>query len=479
MKRKFVSDISANTLQVAINQGCGLLLFYILSLGLDKAAFGELNWSLAVLLTLFGILSFGIDQVAVRRIAGGAPAAQVLSAYLTHVLGGGLLLYALLGLAWLLFPAFFALHHLLLWVGIGKLAIFWATPFRQVANGLERFKALLYLSTVSSIVRTVALLGCYWAGCLNLQWTVGIFIVGDVAEWWVGYAVVRWGLGLPVAPLLQWQPYKALLREAAPQWLSVVFTTALSRLDWILIGFFCTAPIVANYSFAWKAFETATLPILITGPILLSRFSKLFGQGSPPPTAQTLQPFLVLLRVQLGLACGIALLMNLLWAPVIDGLTKGQYGAVNSGTVLWLSAALPLLYLNNFLWTIHFARHGMRTILWIIAVTFAVNLLGNLLLIPRYQGLGAAIAFVAATAVQTVLYMVKTPLPAKPWYGLPLLIAPLCAVLAGRAALYLFANPWVVVTVAILLYVLLLLALRQLRRSDLPSADRLEDSTKA
>ena len=36
MKRKFIKDISANSLQVIINQVCGLIIFYILSAWLSK-----------------------------------------------------------------------------------------------------------------------------------------------------------------------------------------------------------------------------------------------------------------------------------------------------------------------------------------------------------------------------------------------------------------------------------------------------------
>ncbi len=62
MKRKVIRDISLNSVQVIINQLCGLVIFYILSVNLMKSDFGEINWSLAILLTMFNVLSFGIDQ---------------------------------------------------------------------------------------------------------------------------------------------------------------------------------------------------------------------------------------------------------------------------------------------------------------------------------------------------------------------------------------------------------------------------------
>lgn len=124
MKRKFIRDISANALQLIIVQFCGLIIFYLLSTRLDKNDFGEINWVLALLLTSFGILAFGIDQIAVRRVASGLSSGKVLSVYLMHVLIAGTGFYLLLLSGKLLFHSFFEQHALLLLLGIGKLTIF-------------------------------------------------------------------------------------------------------------------------------------------------------------------------------------------------------------------------------------------------------------------------------------------------------------------------------------------------------------------
>src|SRR5579863_9412411 len=94
MKR--VNDLYANTLQLIINQLSALVIFYILSFGLDKKSFGQINLALALMLAIFNILSFGIDQVAIRRIASGRHPKKILSLYLTHVVITGLAFYAIL-----------------------------------------------------------------------------------------------------------------------------------------------------------------------------------------------------------------------------------------------------------------------------------------------------------------------------------------------------------------------------------------------
>ena len=199
MRRKFIHDISANSVQVVINQVCGLIIFYILSTYFSKNDFGEINWSLAILLTAFSILSFGIDQVAVRKIAAGAEARSVLSLFIMHVLVAGGLFYGLLLAGYFIFPALHEHHTLLLFLGIGKLMIFFSTPFKQLANGLEKFKALLYMSICSNVIRGALLIFLFFFSKINLASVIIIFITGDVAELFLSFFVTKKILKIPVS----------------------------------------------------------------------------------------------------------------------------------------------------------------------------------------------------------------------------------------------------------------------------------------
>src|ERR1019366_8705737 len=98
-----------------------------------------------------------IDQVAVKKIAAGQSTELILSIYLTHVLLSGGLFYGILLTINFFLPGFHN-HYLLLFIGIGKLMIFFSTPFKQLANGLEKFRLLLYMTVCSNIVRSISLI---------------------------------------------------------------------------------------------------------------------------------------------------------------------------------------------------------------------------------------------------------------------------------------------------------------------------------
>src|SRR5580698_10086307 len=96
LKQKIIRGLSATTLQLVINQLFGVVIFYILSRELTKNNFGELNWTLAVLLSAFNLLSFGIGQVLVKKIAAGGNISTLLSLYVLHTIITGILFYGLL-----------------------------------------------------------------------------------------------------------------------------------------------------------------------------------------------------------------------------------------------------------------------------------------------------------------------------------------------------------------------------------------------
>jgi len=466
MNKKFTRDISANTMQVIIVQLCGLVIFYLLSTRLDKNEFGEINWALAVLLTAFGILSFGIDQIAIRRIASGTDAGKLLSVYVMHVLIAGGLFYALLLAGRFAFPSFYQQHGFLLLLGIGKLMIFFATPFKQLATGMEKFRPLLLMAICSNVLRSIALLLFAVFGKLDIHTIIIIFIAGDLAELLLSFFIMQRIIKVPVK--LNWdrRAYAGLAKEALPQFGVAVFTSALSRLDWIFLGLLASNVILANYSFAYKVFEVATLPMLVIAPVLIPRFTKLFHPGANEMPATKANDLFVLLRLEMIIASMVALVLNLLWVPVIDLLTQNKYGAVNQNTILILSASMPFLYLNNFLWTVNFAKGRLKMIFYAFLASFLFILAGDIILIPFFNAEGAAVAYLIAIIVQSIVYLRQTKLEGLKKNSYAVLLCPALAFGSGLLAIRVFENAGLVLFTALFSYLLLLYFTKQIRKTD-------------
>lgn len=468
MKNNLLKNLSANTLQLVINQLSGLVIFYILSSGLDKNSFGQLNLSLAILLVVFNLLSLGIEQVAIRKIASGDSAHFILSLYLFHVIITGALFYGLLLIGSLFINQQNGLYPLLLLIGLGKLVIYFSTPFKQIASGLERFRTLALMLITSNVVRSIALMVITLLHILSLQITIIIFIAGDILELALCIYLFKRSAGVPVSVSYNRTAYLALLRESLPQMGVTLITSAMARFDWIFIGFILSAIKLAEYSFAYKVFEMSTLPLLAIAPILLPWFTRLFKHTVTDTTNLKL-----LLKVEMIIASLTILLLNMLWVPVIDRVTAGRYGAVNVNTIFILTLCIPFLYLNNFLWTINFALGHTKMILTGFIITLLVNVGLDILLIPFFKNEGAAAAFLTASLVQGIFYLYKTPITGFNSNLINLLVCTLCAVISGAITKTYISDYYLSTGLAVFLFFILLLLTTQIRLADITGIRKL------
>jgi len=457
VKLNHFQNLSANAIQLVINQVFGLAIFYILSTWLDKQSFGQLNWVLAILFTAFNILACGIDQLVVKKIAQGDDTATIISLFISHVLVSGFLFYVGIGLVWWILPHSPIIFQILMLVGAGKLMIYFATPFKQLASGQERFGLLAKMSAVSNIVRGVALI--LFATFQNVTLTIAafIFLAGDGLEFIVTVYLYLRFLKVKISVKVQRKLYFALLKEALPQIGVVLFTSALARFDWIFIGLFLSAVKLAEYSFAYKAFEISTLPLLAIAPLLLPRFVRVIKEQGLFPTH-----LFQILKLELVFSVLIALMLYLSWSPLVDWFTHGKYGTVNSTVILVLSACMPFMYFNNFLWSIGFAQGKLRLIFRVFAVTFLVNVIGDVVLIPLLGNVGAAIAYLAAMLVQGVLYALSIERSFALKQGINLLICGACALISGLVATHLLNGVFVIILFAVVLYLILAILFGQI-----------------
>jgi len=460
IKNRFLRNVSVNTFQLIINQVFGLAIFYALSKGVDKNIFGQINWSLAVLLAVFGILTFGIDQVMVKKIAAGYNRFTLFSTYLIHVLISGGIFYGLLLLLYFIFPALLTQETFLLFIGIGKLGIFFSTPFKQLAVGLEKFSALFVMSIVSNVIRGSLLLLLLVLHKMSIHLVLVIFIAGDLCELAICMILAKPILKTPMR--IRWHKGRQLLmiRESLPQTGVVLFTAIMSRFDWILIGLLVSNSKLAEYSFAYKIFEVTTLPLMIVAPLMIPLFTRLLKD---PRNMVNLSFFL---QWQIIIASFVALMLNICWIPFIDFISDGKYGKVNSGTILILSLSMPLLYFSNYLWTIQFAKGNLRLVFKVMAVSFAVNITCCSILIPLYKNEGAAIAYLMTVLVQLIFYLQKKTLNVPGTMGYHLWVWPVTALFCGFFALRFTTHTVTGILFAIISYFAVVFVSKQVRIKD-------------
>lgn len=482
MKNKLFRDISFNTIQVLVNQFLGIAVFLLISRYLDKPAFGELSWSLAVLTFITAILSLRLEEVIVRNVAAGNDPSAMLTLFMGHNLVTGISFFLLLSAGNYWFPAFFTRHSLLWVLSISQLLSFFSLPFRQLVTGRAAFGWLAVLSSMANLIRAAWLLWIILFSTMTLFRVLLIFTVSSMAEFLVGGYIVFRRLHIPFSRKERFPDYGRLIRSSLPQLGVVMLNAGIARMDWILLGIFTNASRTAEYSFAYKAFELSPLPLIILAPLLLNRFSRgnASSSGSPAGAGELVvsrgaagagaEPVWLdlLIRWEMVAATLLPLLLNIAWSPFVDALTHNKYGQVNAFTFLILSCCIPFQYLINVIWTHEFAANKLGRIFRITAITAAVILTGDLLLIPRYAGQGAALAYLAGMIVQYLLYNRYSSLSYPKEWGSHLLVPVAIAICSGLPAIWLTTALIPRLLIAAGLYSILIYITGKVRVGDLP-----------
>jgi O-antigen/teichoic acid export membrane protein len=467
MKRKIFHDISASSVQVFINQICGILIFYILSKYISKSIFGEISWCVAVLILSFAVLGFGIDQVIVRKTAGGIEASNLAYLYAFHLLLTGVFFLILLWLIKIFMGESASRANTLFLLAAGQLLIFLSMPFKQIANGKELFRPLLVMSVGANIVKVAGLLILANINRLNLDSFIELYISASAIELMICIYMGRRSLNISPRLSFDLKQYKGLVRESLPQLGVIICNAGIARFDWVLLGLISTTSILAEYSFAYKAFEISTLPLFIIAPLLLPRITRWFRRDSGEALDNKNNYLITLVRFEVILACLGSLVLNIIWSPFVDSITNYKYGSVNQHTILILSACVPFLYVNNVLWSINFARNQMKLILSVFAVTFLITCGGDLILIPFFHAEGAAFAYFIAISVQTIHFLSKTQLENAGRIHYYLFLGIGTALVSGFLASFASGILWMEVLISVSIYLFILVLSRQIRFTDL------------
>lgn len=401
--KKFLKDISASTIQVAVTQVANLLIFYLISKYISKEEFGFYNWSIALSSTVIAIFSLGMDLVYVKRVASGDKPEATISIHFFHTLLSSVVLITAASIGSMLFFDRLEFKDLFLLIVINQSLFTIANSIKLCLNGYEKFNKLAIIAIFTSITRVVFIVSLLLLGYFSIYLIVIAFIVSYLIEFGVSYYIAGVTLKYYIKPKAPIKEYKRLVIESFPQLGTVLFDSTLARIDWILIGVIATAVKTAEYSFAYKIFEISRIPFLIIAPILLTRFSKLFISSKELKTSEK-SNIDNLFKVEMFIAVLIPSVVILIWSDFFDLLTDNKYGAVNQVTYTILGICIPLHYTINFLWSMAFAQGQLRMIFVITAITSGLNILLNMILISTHGAEGAAFAFLLSALLQIVLY---------------------------------------------------------------------------
>lgn len=265
-----------------------------------------------------------------------------------------------------------------------------------IEKGLDAAIGLLALSHGYG-VRSMAAILLVAAVC-NMLWQAAWFfrLVGIRVRFDVGHA-------------------RALLVSGLPFLAFGVLGVIYYRIDTVLLSLMTSPAVVGWYGAAYRLFDTLCfIPNIFTVVILypvFARYSVTSPAGLKVAAEKTMNYLLFLaIPIATGLICA---------APAIIGfLYHNAEFAQSVPTLQALAPGLIFLYANSVVFTILMSTHRERKVTVMAGVALVFNLTVNLLLIPRMQQIGAALATSATELLLLCLGVVFLPHEIVPWRSL-------------------------------------------------------------
>lgn len=400
---RVVDNISWLFLDKALRMGVGLVVGAWVARYLGPQLFGVLNFATAFVALFGAIAGLGLQGVVVRDIVREPHrTAETLGAAVVLQLLGGLVAYGLLLIAifWLrpedeLTRAVAAILGSVLLLKASEVTAFWfeAQVQSKYIVWAQNSAFLLF-----AVVKVVLILS---------EAALVAFAFATVAEALIVslLMLVAFGLRGPRCQLAASAlRARSLLRDSWPLLLSGITILIYMKMDQIMLGQLVGDGAVGVYSAAVRLSE---LWYFIPTMIVASVFPAIL-EAKERGEAQYYLRLQRLYDLMVWLALGIALPMTFISDPIVVFLFGEEYS--DAGTVL-----------SIHIWAGVFVFLGVASSRWLLAenrqllafqrtaLGAVVNVVLNLILIPRYSMVGAAVATVTSQALAALIFDLVQP----------------------------------------------------------------------
>jgi O-antigen/teichoic acid export membrane protein len=174
------------------------------------------------------------------------------------------------------------------------------------------------------------------------------------------------------------------LRRTSMMGLSMFCTLAFSSIDMLMLGVMRSSTDVGAYSAAYRIVNQ----VLVSYYLLTSAIYPILARQTFEGRRKALNPKLI--YVLMGLGVAIALLITVGRRGLVLLLFGPQF-ATSTGLLLLLVWAIPLDFVTSYLSAAYLAWSMERSVLFCMAAAAAANIILNVLWIPNYGPMAAAI----------------------------------------------------------------------------------------
>lgn len=375
---------------------------------LGPEASGQFQFVLSYV-TLFGVvIDFGIQQYIIKKMSEDRSKAKQ---YFHNFLAVELVLAALVYGA-MIAVAYFNNYEpvvlkAIMVAGFGVALHGLTYPFLAVITAFYDLKKAALLNFISSAINTLIIFVTIWVGGSIVMLTSQQVIYAGLALT-VYYKYVQVHIGSPEVlkgfATLRISLLRQILKAALPFALLVGFSTIYNRIDIIIITKMLGYTQTGLYTAAYKFFDLLGFFPAVVSHSLYPVFASLMAQKNILAVRETLERYLrFMAAVALPMATGGMLLSE----PIIRLLAGEQFiQAANVLAVLiWAPAILFFYVVVNALVISQLTKYATM----VTGFNVLVNIVGNILLLPKFGIVAAAATTILSETIQGgyYFYLVK------------------------------------------------------------------------
>ena len=265
---------------------------------------------------------------------------------------------------------------MLFWVAVGLERMAWVSLTR---TALSLLYALFILLLLSPLEKLTGLVGHRLVPVLYLTAVLGSNLV-------IGIPLARWfgRVLLPALPSVA--EFRRRGHEALPMGANIIVQRVLLNIDLLILGILATPSVVGGYAAAMRIIFLLMVVIEVLWNALLPRFSRL----SKTDPAGFVRAFNMYLGFVLAGLLPVAMGGYLVGPDLMQELYKGQFPD-SGGVFQVLAISYTMLAIGTFFGNTLVSEDRQRKYFQPLIISAAVAVIGNVLLIPRFGGVGASL----------------------------------------------------------------------------------------
>jgi O-antigen/teichoic acid export membrane protein len=402
-----MASASKNILWLSVSRVAALLLLFVayaqLFRYLGPHASGQYQFVLSFV-TIFGIIvDFGIQQYVIKKISEQPEKAkQYFHNFLAVEAVLVVLIYAAIVMVGWLGHYETLVFRAILVAGLGTALNGLTYPFLAVMSSFYDLKKVAFINFMNSVINVGIIFIAIYSG-LGIVFLASNQVIFALLGLVLYYQFIKAHIPQPdiggAIVSLDSKLVRSIFKAALPFALLVGFSTVYNRIDVVLITHFLGYTETGFYTAAYKFFDLLGFFPAVVSHSLYPVFASLMARGAIPEIRLTLERYLrFLMAVAIPMAVGGMLLAK----EIILVLAGPEYlaAAPTLAILVWAPAILFVYIVVNSIVISQLTKFAVI----ITSANVAVNIIGNLILLPRFGIQGAAIMTIVSELLQGVFY---------------------------------------------------------------------------